>query len=202
MAMSPSPAPRSRRFRLTGRMILAYLCLIPVAIGIGFGSVAIYKAYEKHKYPQYAEDTVRVLCSRYGLPPSCVYAVMSRESGFSSSASENGRTGLMGLTRGQFSWIGENLLHESKDPGLLFDPDTNLRYGCAYLAYLYDRYLLWDTALAAYRCGTEQVDAWLEDETLTDSLGALWASKIPDAEIRNYVRDVLKVTEKYKELYP
>lgn len=199
--MNRSPAPRSRRFRLTRQMLLAYLCLIPIAIGIGFGSVALFRVYERHKYPRYSQQTVDTLCARYNLPASRVYAVMYVESGFSSNASSDGRIGLMGLTREQFAWIGENLLHETKDPGLLFDPDTNLRYGCAYLAYLFDRYLLWDTACAAYRCGTDTVDGWLENKKLTDSFGALRVSGIPDEEVRNYVKSIIKTAEKYEALY-
>lgn len=199
--MSQSPAPRSRRFRLTRRMLIAYLCLIPVAIGIGFGSVALFRVYERHKYPLYSAGSVDALCSRYGIPQSCVYAVMYEESGFSSNASDGTRIGLMGLSRDRFAWIGENLLHETRDPGLLFDPDTNLRYGCAYLAYLFDRYLLWDTVYAAYRCGTDTVDGWLENEKLTDSFGALRVSGIPDADVRSYVKNVLKTADKYQQLY-
>jgi len=39
-------------------------------------------------------------------------------------------------------------------PTELFDPNANIKFGCAYLKRLYERYGDWDCAIAAYNAGS------------------------------------------------
>lgn len=43
-------------------------------------------------------------------------------------------------------------------PFELFDPATNIKWGCAYLKKLYDRYVDWKDAISAYNQGNNRKD--------------------------------------------
>ena len=98
-----------------------------------------------------------------------------------------------------FKWLTNDILFEHLNEGMLFDPETNIRYGTYYLSYLYDRYGDWELALAAYNGGPGNVDKWLEDDAYADGKGGL--QKIPFKETRQFVSRVSKAWEKYDKLY-
>ena len=83
----------------------------------------------------------------------------------------------------------------------LFDPETNIRRGCYFLAYLRGQFGFDEEALAAYNAGIGRVRNWLQEPGMTDSDGRLITEKIPIAETRNYVRKVLDAAERYREIY-
>ena len=86
---------------------------------------------------------------------------------------------------------------------MLYDPETNIKYGTYYLSRLYNRFGDWDTALAAYNGGEGNVSEWLKDKKYSDDGIKLKTDKIPDefSETKNYVKKVNKALKKYKELY-
>ena len=196
------PVSSRRKFRVTPRMVIAYLCLIPVSIGIGFGAFGIITLIKKQMYDRPLPDAVTQGAKEADIPPHAVYAVMYVYGDMSGGSGKNGdRIGYMGLSKSLFETIGQTLLFENPDPGLVYDPETNVRYGIAYLGYLFDKYLLWDTAFAAYVCGTDRVDAWLRDEELTDKYGALRAQAIPDRAVSKTVSRILSAMQTYDSLY-
>ena len=85
------------------------------------------------------------------------------------------------------------------DPGILYDPETNLRIGAAYLSHLYQRYGVWDTVFAAYHAGIDQVDAWLKNPEYVNARGRL--ENIPQKETRDYVTQMNQSVRTYSELY-
>ena len=98
-----------------------------------------------------------------------------------------------------FKWLTNDVLFEHLNEGMLFDPETNIRYGTYYLSYLYDRYGDWELALAAYNGGLGNVDKWLENDAYADGEGGL--KKIPFKETKHFVSRVSKAWEKYDKLY-
>ena len=89
---------------------------------------------------------------------------------------------------------------EAYADGALFDPETNVKYGCWYLGYLLRRFDGNLTcATAAYHAGQGQVDAWLANPDCSDD-GEILA-RIPSEATDTYVKRVLKYYEKYAELY-
>ena len=94
------------------------------------------------------------------------------------------------------------MLGECLEDEMLYDAETNIRYGVYYLRRLYDRYGDWMTACAAYNAGSGRVDGWLKDKTLTDLQGNLIASHIPIGETRAYDRKIQKAYLAYERLYP
>ena len=136
----------------------------------------------------------------YGVPEHIVYAVIKTESGFDASAQSGaGAIGLMQLMPDTFEWLTDSKLCEYLDRGMMYDPDTNIRYGVYYLSYLFGRYRDWSTALAAYNAGPGNVDEWLADAEYSSD--GVTLKRIPFKETRNYVKKVNIASEKYKSLY-
>lgn len=154
------------------------------------------------KYPKQYSTYVEHYAKAYDLPPHLVYAVIHTESDFDSNAqSAAGAIGLMQLMPSTFRWITDDVLRERLDDGMIYDPETNIRYGCFYLRRLYDRYGEWSAALAAYNAGPGRVDAWLDDPAMLDEAGRLDPTAIPTEETRRYVPAVLEAMRQYDQLY-
>ena len=129
----------------------------------------------------------RGIVEQSGLSPALVYAVMKAESNFKESAvSSAGAVGLMQLLPSTAQFIAER----SGIPFLperLFDGEYNTRLGCAYLAYLLERFEE-ETALAAYNAGEGTVQGWLSDPRCSEDGRTLF--QIPYAETRRYLKKI------------
>ena len=129
----------------------------------------------------------RGIVERSGLSPALAYAVMKAESNFEESAvSSAGAVGLMQLLPSTAQFIAER----SGIPFLperLFDGEYNTRLGCAYLAYLLERFEE-ETALAAYNAGEGTVQGWLSDPHCSEDGRTLF--QIPYAETRRYLKKI------------
>lgn len=88
----------------------------------------------------------------YGLPHDIVYGLVWQESSFNPSAlGDNGLA--FGLT--QLHLDAAQSVGYAGDGAGLYDPNTNLRYGLAYLAHQVTRYSGdYNQALSAYNAGT------------------------------------------------
>lgn len=175
-----------------------------MAISLLFGFVfdIVCTAVERaiYKRPEKYVESVEKYASEFGVPEYIVYAVIKTESGFDASAkSSAGAIGLMQLMPDTFEWLTDSKLCEFLDAGMLYDPDTNIKYGVYYLSLLFGIYKNWDTALAAYNAGPGNVDEWLLDPTYSSN--GVTLNDIPFKETRNYVKKVNRACEKYKELY-
>ncbi len=189
--------------RITAWRVVAFLLLIALSVGFGFGFDAIATAVEKSNHPRPEALTweIEQNAETYGIPEHILWATVKVNSDFVSNAVEmSGEIGLCQLTPAQFSFICTDLLGtEAMDAGMLYDPATNLRAGSVYLSYLYDRYGVWDHAFAAYRAGTETVDAWLADPALVSEQGVL--KDIPDAKTAAFVSSMKQAVDSYAKLY-
>ena len=171
-----------------------------IAIGLGFLADFVITCLEKQAYPQGYAEYVTIYADKYGVPENLVYSVIRTESDFESGAiSGAGAVGLMQILPSTFKWLTSDVLFEHLNEGMLFDPETNIRYGTYYLSFLYDRYGDWDLALAAYNGGPGNVDKWLENDAYADGEGGL--KTIPFRETKQFVSRVSKAWEKYDKLY-
>jgi soluble lytic murein transglycosylase-like protein len=106
----------------------------------------------------------------------------------------------MQLMPDTFTWLTNDKLRDRLAQGMLYDPETSIKYGAYYLSFLYSQYNNWDTVLAAYNAGPGNVDSWLADERYdNDQDGVL--DKIPFKETNNYVKKVNRALQAYDELY-
>lgn len=184
------------------RHVIAFLLLIVLSIGFGLGFDAVCTAIEKsnHPRPDTLSASVQSNAQNFGVPEAVVYATVKCSSDFASNAvSEDGRIGLMQISPDRFTFICTEILFETPDTRTLYEPQTNLRAGCAWISYLYGRYGVWEQVFAAYYAGTEQVDAWLQNPAFVSKQGVL--QEIPDDSTASFVQDMIDAAECYTKLY-
>jgi soluble lytic murein transglycosylase len=81
----------------------------------------------------------------------------------------------------------------------LYDPNYNIRVGCAYLAQLLKEFNGQpEFAVAAYNAGDSRVKEWMKKYTFRDR--AVFLESIPIPATRNYVELVLRDAEVYRQL--
>lgn len=185
---------------------LIVLVILAIAVILGFAFDILITQIEKIIYPKPDEyiTFVEKYSTEYGVPENMVYAVIKTESGFDSSAVSNkGAVGLMQMMPETFEWLTKDILREHLSAGMLYDPETNIKYGTYYLSRLYNRFGDWDTALAAYNGGEGRVSDWLDDSRYSQDGKKLIVNNIPPeySETENYVVKVNKALSKYNNLY-
>lgn len=150
--------------------------------------------------PVVYEDWIRAYAEENDLEPAYVAAVILAESSYRPDAvSSVGARGLMQLmeeTAGDVAgWLGEEF-----DWDAMFDPETNIRYGCCLLGRLMRRY---DgdmrCASSAYHQGMGTVDRWLSDPNYSEDGKTL--AVIASSVTNNYVEKILRYYERYTEIY-
>ena len=179
----------------------AVIALIAVfAIGMGFLADFVITCFEKRSYPREYTEYVETYAEQYGVPETLIFAIIRTESSFDSGAvSSAGAVGLMQMMPATFAWLTDEILFDHLESGMLYDPETNIKYGTYLLSRYYDRYGDWELAFAAYNGGPGNVDKWLEDPAYSDGEGGL--KKIPFKETRNYVKKVADAWDTYERLY-
>ena len=186
-------------WRKTARRSAAILAILLLSVLAGFLYSVIFERLDRVRYPQQYQNYVAEYSAAYGVPEYIIYAVIKTESDFVSNAvSSAGAVGLMQLTPDTFEWISM-LMKETNDPGMLYDPGTNIRCGTYLLSYLYMRYNRWDVVFAAYNAGVTRADQWLTDPQCVDENGEL--VHIPFEETEKYVKKVNDAMDVYQRLY-
>lgn len=174
-------------FSLLAVLIIAAVLLRPMVL--------------KWSYPLKYEEQVKKYAAEYGLDDMLVYSIIRCESSFDPEArSRAGACGLMQLMPTTAQWLAENKEQIEYSQEMLFDPDYNIRLGCAYLSYLYERF---DgnlgNMLAAYNAGEGRVRQWLSSPIYSEDGQNL--SAIPYPETKNYVERVQNAYAMYNQLY-
>jgi soluble lytic murein transglycosylase len=151
------------------------------------------------------------------IDPSIVFSLIRRESAFNKNAvSRVGARGLMQIMPETGKFIAKKLKESWRTVEMLFDPETNLRFGTFYYKHMLNRFSgNFALAAAAYNAGPHRVNRWLPDsQTLPADI---WIEMIPFDETRNYVvavltnaliyqhrlkRNGLKITDLLKDISP
>ncbi len=165
-----------------------------VATFVCFIGDLITKEFHPVKYSEF----VTKYSAEYNVPEPIIYAVIKTESSFKPDAkSHKGAIGLMQITPATFEWLCSKT-GELANPSLLYDPETNIRYGTYYLSLLHSEFQVWDTVYAAYNAGRGKVNEWLSSEEYNNH-GRL--KNIPYKETAEYVKKVGKRAQTYEKLY-
>ncbi len=167
-----------------------YSAIRIAALRFGVGS----EVFRAVSFPTPYRELVRRASERFGIDEALIYAVMRQESLFDRFAvSRSNAKGLMQLLDRTAKWMGERIGLDPKD---LFDPETNVTLGVAYLKYLDE---LWGgdllRVLASYNAGPGAVKRW---KRYGDDF--LFIELIPYAETRKYVKRVLWYYYVYREI--
>ena len=162
----------------------------------------IWSAIEKATHPYDYSQYISKYAYEYNIPESVIYAVIKVESNFDADAESSvGACGLMQIMPKTFEWLtGDEHLGEHLNKRMLFDPETNIKYGTYYLSYLYKKFdRNTNTVLAADNGGEGNVAKWLKDPAYSDDGKNL--KDIPFKETKNYVSKVNNEIQAYKDLY-
>lgn len=184
---SPVPRPLWLRFVQAVGITLAFASLLLIYLP---ELPVVGRLFYPFAYQREIEQQARA----FGLDPLFVAAVIRQESGFRPGArSAAGALGLMQLMPATARWAAPQMgLRGFKDEQLL-DATTNIRIGCWYLNYLFQRFRDPAKVLAAYNGGEGNVKFWgtLQGEPLA------WAYP----ETQTYVTQCLRAYRRYHELY-
>ena len=171
------------------KKIIRILCVFTVSVLLGVGAIRII-------YPLRYRNDLCAVAEDFCLSPSLVAAVICVESHFDAEAqSRKGAVGLMQLLPSTAAWMAQKLGIEQY---ALTNPHDNVTLGCAYLAYLAQKYSDETTILAAYNAGEGRVDEWLKNAEYSRG-GALVC--IPFAETAAYCKKVLRTQKYYGFVY-
>ena len=184
---------RSRRDLKLAIIVLLILAVLAAIAYFG------YPTLQKYLYPlKYKEEIVNET-DNFGLSSGLIAAIIYTESSFDEdTVSGAGAVGLMQIMPDSGEWIAGKLDIDFNE-SMLKDPDTNIKLGCWYVAYLSDRFSDMETMLAAYNAGPNKVAGWLDDENYSQDGKTL--TNIPYSETENYVEKVTGAYDVYKKLY-
>ena len=191
------------RSKKSGRRVPIWLKLILLSAMLLLAvvtAIALNRSVEKKTYRLVYPELIAQNAGERQLDPYFVAAVIHVESANDPKAlSYRGALGLMQIMPDTGEWIAGKL-GETFDAAALTEPEQNIRYGCWYLEFLFERFENSDTVAAAYNAGHNAVRRWLEDPAYSSD--GVTLKDIPYEETRNYVEKVKRAYEKYKDLYP
>ncbi len=177
--------------------VIIVILILSFLIGHTYSFIG-YKADLK-SHPRDYSEFVEKYSTEYGVPEYIVYAVILNGSDFKSNfVSDDGRIGLMQLNSESFDFI-QTVIKDGNDFGILYDPETNVKYGTYYLSYLYTKYSRWKTVFASYVAGEDMVELWISDPENTDDNGNL--VNIVDKDVEKKVSLIEEEAELYRKLY-
>lgn len=160
------------------------ICILTIIIFIVFNCFVVKKDYQFY---------VEKYSAEFGLEEPFVYAVIKAESDFKENAiSRSGALGLMQIIPSTASWIaGEFDEKYSKEK--MLTAETNIKYGCFYLNYLFSKFKDRDIVICAYNAGEGIVKGWIDEN------GKLDEDKIEYEETRVYLSRVRRFYEIYSD---
>lgn len=176
---------------------LPILAMLLVGL-VSFGYVKVPGVLaRKFFYPVSHKESILESSARHGVDPLLVCAIIKCESNWDEMAeSAAGAQGLMQMmpsTSEELGWQGmiDTSIYDSSN---LFDPATNIEYGCAYLAQLQWRLGSTDEVIAAYNAGPSSVEEWLMNGgNLEEVIG------FPETVL--YLKRVQDVYDRYQMFY-
>lgn len=155
-------------------------------------------------YPLKYEELIQQKAEKYNLSPAFVAAIMLNESSFRPDATSSvDARGLMQLMDDTAGWIHGKLKRaDPYDFNDLYDPETNVEFGCWYLQFLSERFR-GDPILvaAAFHAGQGEVQNWLNSSLYSSDSLTIALERLPEGPTKQYVGRVLNAFAAYKRLY-
>ncbi len=151
------------------------------------------------RFPMPLHDAVISRSRQIGLDPAYVYGLIRQESRFLMDArSSVGASGLMQVMPATARWTAKKIGMAGFQPSQIYDRNTNITIGTAYLKLALDDFAgSMPLAAAAYNAGPGRPRNWRNGPVIE---AAAWAENIPFTETRDYVKKVLSNTTNYAAL--
>jgi len=155
------------------------------------------------QFPLEYEDFIDSTAREYNLRPAFVAAIIRNESSFQPRAESSvGARGLMQLMPDTAEWIAGKLKISGYAFDRMYDPESNIQFGCWYLNYLSNLFHGDPVCVAcAYHAGQGQVTTWLSDPLLSDDGVTLNIENMTDGPTKTYARRVTRAYGVYQALY-
>lgn len=151
------------------------------------------------------QDAIEFYAAENNLQPAFVTAIIRNESSFRRDAeSDVGARGLMQLMPDTSEWIAGKLDVENFSFDMMYDAETNIRFGCWYLGYL-AKLFRGDPVLvtAAYHAGQTTVTRWLSDRSMSPDGRTIPLHNLMDGPTKTYAGRVTLAYGIYQALlYP
>ena len=181
------------------RMIIIIFLL--AIIFVLFRVIRVQNIILKGIYPTTYSEYVVKYSEENDLDKYMIYSIIKAESNFNPNVkSQSDAIGLMQLleeTANERANIIEDHNVTEED---LYDPETNIKLGTSYYAYLLKHYGNNNVlALAAYNAGMGNVDNWIKNGVIKSDGSDI--ENIPYKETNNYVRKILRDYQMYLKLY-
>ena len=155
------------------------------------------------EYPLSYEELIEAGANEFNLNPAFVAAIIRSESSFQPFAESSvGARGLMQLMPDTAEWISGKMKFSGYAFDRMYDPETNIRFGCWYLNYLASLFRGDPVCVAcAYHAGQGQVTAWLSDPLISEDGVSLSLSRLTDGPTKTYAGRVIRSYGIYQALY-
>lgn len=152
-------------------------------------------------YPIYFSELINKYAEQNHLDPYIVISLMREESYFNNMAvSSSNARGLMQLLPATAKDIASWKRLGRVNDLLLFNPETNIKLGTAYLKYAKDRlHNKTVFAVGAYNGGPAAVERWIKTQKYSDI--DEFIEKIPYEQTRKYIKKVYRSYWNYNRIY-
>ncbi len=205
---TPSRMPRWLTLLLSLSLLLCMALLAAHAMMSAYitrQTEAREAAYQQilDRHPLDYRDYIERYASEYNLQPSYVAAIILNESNFNPSAVSNvGARGLMQLMEDTAEWINGKLNVSGYSFQMMYDPETNIRFGCWYLNYLSKMFGGDPVCVtSAYHAGQGTVNNWIQSGKLKPFGGNEAIETMPEGPTKTYAGRVTRAYGIYDALY-
>ena len=210
------PSERKIAWRLPQwLMIIMILCFFLIAAGFTaqmLMSAFLTRQTESHRqdadsilarYPLVYRQMIESNAKKHNLSPAFVSAIILNESSFQPRVESSvGARGLMQLMPKTAEWIAQKMKIEGYAFERMYDPESNISFGCWYLNYLASLFHGDPVCVAcAYHAGQGQVTAWLSDSRYSNDGISLDLERMSDGPTKTYAERVIRAYGIYQALY-
>lgn len=208
-----SPEEASARFPWLG---LAVSLVLLLAVFLWFNRITVGRELEKvytareqaarqvvNEHPYEYRELIEMQAANYNLHPAFVAAIVLNESSFRPGVKSSADAmGLMQIRPDTGTYINRALDIPDYNHQLLYEPETNILFGCYYLGELSERFM-GDPVLvaAAYNAGPNNVQNWLNNSRYSSDKRTIPIENIPFGDTQTYARRVMRDFAAYKRLY-
>lgn len=158
------------------------------------------RPYWEGLFPKPYWSDLKKYSSSNALDPYLVASLIRQESAFNPNAvSRANAVGLMQL----LPKVGKGVAKQEKlrkfNTQQLFTPAINMQLGTRYFRAMVDKFASFEYALAAYNAGSDRVQDWMGQGKYRDPQE--FVESIPFTETREYVQNIMRNANVYRQLY-